>query len=190
LAGSVAEEIFREALRPVLLVGPEVTAAPESELHLKRILCVPDFASASGSDSAIQYAYALAAAYSAELYFLHVIDNVWAEPLCTRMSPEDFFRMRLLEKGWPLKQDGIEPKLLLKFGSPESLVLETAQKQDIELIILNVPGTRHPDLSAHLPGPLAYNIVSHASCPVLGIVDNPPTDIPPGAQVIESRLRG
>jgi nucleotide-binding universal stress UspA family protein len=172
LAGSVAGEIFREAVPPVLLVGPEVTVEPESQLHLERILCIPDFASESGG--AVKYAFALAAAYSAELYFLHVVDNVWDEPLCTRMSPEAFFRMRLLEKGWPHKQDDIEPKLLLEFGSPESLMLETAQKQRVQMIILDVSGTRHPDLSAHLPGPLAYNIVSHARCPVLGVLETAP----------------
>ena len=169
LAGSMSEEIFKESARPVLLVGPKVTVAPESELHIERILCIPDFASESGS--ALRYAYALAAAYSAKLYFLHVIDNAWDEPLCTHMSPEAFVRMRLLEKGWPDKQDGIDPHLLLEFGSPESRALETVQKHHIQLTIMNVSSKGHPDLSAHLPGPLAYNIVSRASSPVLIVPD-------------------
>ncbi|HWF38479.1 MAG TPA: universal stress protein [Candidatus Acidoferrales bacterium] len=170
VSGSLAEEVYIEAARPVLLVGPEVTAAPESEWHIERILCIPDLESESGG--ALRYAYALAAAYSAKLYLLHLVDNPWAEPLSTRMPHEAFFRMRLLEKGWPDKQDGIEPEFLVEFGSTETQALAMARKHDIQMIITSVRSAGHPDLAAHLPGPLAYNIVIHAQCPVLVVHDS------------------
>jgi nucleotide-binding universal stress UspA family protein len=112
-------------------------------------------------------AYTLATAYGARLYFFHVADDAWNEPLSTRMPGDASFRRRLLEKDWPPREEGIEPEFLVEFGSPEVRTLEVADQRGAQLIVLNVHGTTHPDLSADLPGPLAYDIVSHARCPVL-----------------------
>lgn len=166
-SGSTAEEIVRLETLPVLLVGPAVTIDPQAEVHLRRILHVTDFS--AESRRALDYAWALAKAYRADLYLLHIVDNVWKEPLSTRMPPDSFFRLRLLEEQWPVSQQGVEPKFLVEFGPPETLILEAAKQHDIQLIVLSVPGTSHPALTAHLPGPLAYNVVSHSSCPVLGV---------------------
>jgi nucleotide-binding universal stress UspA family protein len=167
LSGSIAEEISRLAMRPVLLIGPEVTLPPETEMRIERILHLTDFA--SESRRAMDYAYALAKAYEAHLYFLHIVDNVPDERLSTKMPAEAFFRLQLMEKRWPESQEGIAPEFLLDFGSQEGRTLEAAEKQNIQLMVLSVPGTSHPDLTAHLPGPLAYNIASHARCPVLAV---------------------
>lgn len=167
LSGSVAEEIFRRAPCPVMLIGPEVTIAPEDEVHLERILYVTDFS--PESRHAAEYAYTLARAYSAQLHFLHIIENLYKEPLSIRMTPDAFCRLRLLEKGWPEREQGIDPEFHVEFGARETLTLEAASRLEAQLIILGVPKTAHPDLSAHLPGPLAYNIMSHARCPVLGV---------------------
>jgi nucleotide-binding universal stress UspA family protein len=170
LTGSVAEEIARLASCPVLLIGPEIDIAPEAEVYLDRILFATDFS--AESSRAVDYAYALARAYGAHLCFLHVIEAVWTEPLATRVPAEEFFRSRLVEKGWPVSKEGIEPELLVRNGSRETVTLETAAERDIQLIVLSIRGTGHPDLAAHLPGPLAYNIVSHARCPVVVIRDD------------------
>jgi len=167
LAPSIDEAIAREVDCPVLLVGPDVAVRPEDEVHLSRILLATDFE--PHSKTVMNYAYALAAVYAAQLYVLHVADDVWKEPLSTRMTPDAFCRMRLLEKHLPERAHGIEPEFLVEFGSPESLILESAQKIAAELIVAGVPATAHPGLSSHLPGPLAYNITSHARCPVLAV---------------------
>lgn len=70
LSGSVAEEISRLAACPVLLIGPEVAIEPEAEVPLDRILYATDFS--PESRRAMDYAYALARAYGAHLYFLHI----------------------------------------------------------------------------------------------------------------------
>jgi nucleotide-binding universal stress UspA family protein len=166
IEGSVAEEILRLAPRPALLIGPEVTIEPEAEVHLERILYVTDFS--PESKRAMNYAYALAKAYGAHLFFLYIVENAWAEPLSAK--PADFFfRERLFERNWPQSAEGIEPEFLVEFGAPEALTLQVANQRGAQLIVLNVPTAVHPDLEAHLPGPLAYNIVSHARCPVFGI---------------------
>jgi len=167
LSGSTAEEIFRIASLPVLAIGPQVAIGPQEEVRIERLLYVADFR--SGSIRAMRYAYELARAYSAQLYFLHVVQDIWREPASTRLSGDAFFREQLRANGLPETAEGIQPDFLVEFGSPEDLTLEALQKRDIQLVIVNVPGTTHPVLTAHLPGPAAYNLVTHARCPVLGI---------------------
>ena len=89
LLGSISEEILRCAQRPVLMVGPESSVAPETEARLKRILYATDFS--PESEPAMHYACALAKEYNAALFFLHVAEDVWQEPLSTRMQAADFF---------------------------------------------------------------------------------------------------
>lgn len=163
----VDEEIAQSARCPAMLIGPQAEIDPEANLDLKRILYATDFAAESGP--ALDYAYALANAYDADLYIFHVAENIWQEPLSTRMSPEEFCRMRLLENGLPQNEQGVEPKYLVDFGPAESLILEAAQKRDVQLIVVSVPASQHPHLSSHLTGPMAYNLASHARCPVLGV---------------------
>jgi nucleotide-binding universal stress UspA family protein len=167
LSPSVEESIARAAACPVLLIGPEVATAPEAEVRIHRILHPTGFH--PHSRRAMDYAFALAQANGAELYLLHVADDVWKEPLSTRMTPESFCRLRLLENGYPQRAEGVEPKFLVEFGPPETLILETAQKWGVQLIVAGVSRTAHPGLSSHLPGPLSYDIASHAPCPVLAV---------------------
>jgi nucleotide-binding universal stress UspA family protein len=171
LAGSLAEEISELALCPVLLAGPEVSAVSEAALRIERILYATDFS--QESRRAMDYAYELARTYAAHLVFLHVAEDVAAEPLSTRMPAEVFFRARFLEKHWPQAEEGIQPEFVVEFGSPEAITLEIAQERKVQLIVLGKPRTDHPQLVAHLPGPLAYNVMSHARCPVLLVPSAP-----------------
>jgi nucleotide-binding universal stress UspA family protein len=165
--GSMAEEIFRLASVPVLAIGPEVEIDPQAEVRIQSILYATDFSPESGR--AMRYAYAFARQYGAQLYFLHVVEDVWREPFSTRVSAEPFCRVQLQERGFSDIPKDIQPEFLVEFGMAEQLTLEVAGNRDVQLMVLSVPGTAHPALSAHLPGPIAYNIVSHARCPVLGV---------------------
>lgn len=170
LMGSIAEEILRCARAPILMVGPDNLVPPEKEANPRRILYATDFS--SESKAAMYYACTLASEYNAEVFFLHVAENVWKEPLSTRMQAADFFRMRFMEKNWSL-EEGIKPEYYVEFGRPAELVLEVTRRLHIELIVLGVRGARYPKVAAHLPGPTAYDVVSHASCPVLVIRGGP-----------------
>jgi nucleotide-binding universal stress UspA family protein len=164
---SIDEAIARDVACPALLIGPQTAVRPEAEVRIARIVLATDFQ--PHSRPVMDYAYSLAAAYEAELYLLHVADDVWKEPLSTRMTPEAFCRVRLLENGLPERAHGVEPKFLVEFGSPELLILEAAQRVGAELIVAGLPVTAHPGWSSHLPGPLAYDLASHAHCPVLAV---------------------
>ena len=165
LLGSTAEEILRLAPNPVLIVGPESSVSPEAETSLRRILYATDFS--SESEPAMHYAYHLSREYGASLVFLHVVEDAWKEPLSTSMQPADFFRLRLLENHWAFEETGIEPEIRVEFGQRADSILEVAEKLQIDLIVLGVRGTSHPRITAHLPGPTAYDVVSRARCPVL-----------------------
>ena len=162
---AVGEAIARAAACPVLLVGPQVAIEPQAEVRIERLLCATDFA--PGSRRALDYAHALAKAYHAHLYVFHATADVYKEPISTRMKADDFCRMRLRENGLPHEEPVIETEYLVDFGPPEQLTLEAAAARDVQLIVLPVEETSHPGLASHLPGPLAYNIASHARCPVL-----------------------
>ncbi len=165
LLGSIAEQIMRRAQVPVLMVGPRSSVAPETKARPRRILYATDFC--PESEPAMHYACALAKEYDAALFFLHVAEDVWKEPLSTRMQAADFFRLRLMEKQWVLEQ-GVTPEFRVEFNPVRAeCILEIAGKLQIELIVLGVRGTRYPHMAAHLPGPTAYDVVSHARCPVL-----------------------
>jgi nucleotide-binding universal stress UspA family protein len=167
LSPSMDESIARAAACPALLIGPEAAIEPEAEVNLKHMLLATDFS--PESRRAVDYAYTLAKAYGANLYVFHVAEDIWSEPLSTRMSADAFCRMRLLEIGWPQGEQGIEPEFLVEFGPSETLILEAAAKHGVQLIVVGVPRTTHPHLSSHLPGPLAYNLASHSLCPVLAV---------------------
>lgn len=165
LLGSTAEEILRLAKKPVLMVGPECSLPPEGELALHRILHATDFS--PESELALQYAYSLAKQYGASLALLHVAEDVWQEPLSTRLRPIDFFRERLLERHWTVNDEGVVPEYYVEFGPRSDSILEVAARLQSELIVMGVRGARFPQIVSHLPGPTAYDVVSRARCPVL-----------------------
>jgi len=167
LLGSTAEEILRLAQKPVMIVGPKSSVPPETEIHLRRVLHATDFS--PESEPAMHYAFSLAKHYGASLALLHVAEDVWREPLSTRLSAADFFRERLLEKHWVIEDEGVVPEYYVEFGPRADSILEIAAKLKSELIVIGVRGARYPQVAAHLPGPTAYDVVSRARCPVLVI---------------------
>jgi nucleotide-binding universal stress UspA family protein len=107
--------------------------------------------------------------WNAHLTVLYVVHDIWKDPLSTRMSADAFVRLRLLEKDRMRNLEDLECEFAVEFGPVEDRILEFAEKRASQLIVMDVPSTMHPALAAHMPGPLAYNVASHARCPVLGI---------------------
>jgi nucleotide-binding universal stress UspA family protein len=164
LEGSMGEQILLGAQHPVLMVGPACSAASAAEPRLGRILYATDFS--QESEPAMHFACYLAKEFSATLFFLHVVEDIWDEPLSTGIQGADFIRLRLLEKHWVI-EEGCTPELHVEFGQPSECILEVAEELQIQLIVLGVRGTRYPRVAAHLPGPTAYDVASHSRCPVL-----------------------
>jgi nucleotide-binding universal stress UspA family protein/ABC-type transporter Mla MlaB component len=169
LLGSVADEIFRRATRPVLTVGPEIPPQPPAGVRLRRLLCATDLSSASAP--AIDYSSLLGQEYGAHLFLLHVAQKVDEKPAQARSRLEEFSRAHIEELGRAGPKGGPEAEFLVESGSPVERILKVATEREIDLIVLGLrssSSTRTQPLT-HLPGLTAYQVVSLARCPVLTV---------------------
>jgi len=165
LLGSTAEEVFRVAPCPVLMVGPKTSSAP-AKLHLRHILYplqfIPD------SSKAASYAISLAEQYAANLTVMNVREDM---PSTTSKSeqitePVESWIEDHIPKGSDLRK---RLRFEQGFGPATKAILDFAMKKDVDAIVMSV--TRlDPVMAAHLPKPdTAYEVVSGAPCPVLTI---------------------
>ena len=165
LLGSVAEDIFRRALCPVLTVGPNISGQ-NPEIGPERILAATGFA--AHSVFGVRYAIGLAQILNASIALLHVVtdgDELSAEAK-SRMVAERIGRLRdLIPATVNLAS---EPALLVEFGPASEKILDTAAAWQANLIVL---GLRHPQVapSGKATWARAYEIVSKANCPVLTV---------------------
>lgn len=165
--GSKADEILIHAICPVVLVGPELSTDPQPNPIPQNLLYAADF-NVEG-DVARNYACALARSLDARLFFLHVTEDVSQEPLSTKLSPGEFFRLRLKEKGCAPMPAAPEPVCLVEYGPPEDRIIEVAQTLKMDMIVLGFHVRHHASFSGRMPGPKAYDIGSHSPCPVIGV---------------------
>ena len=162
LMGSVAERVFRQALCPVLTVGPSVSGEPSSIADLHEILFATDFS--PESLSALPYAISLAEEHDARLYLLHVAES----PMDPEAEVLVKSRMRNLVPA-AAKLSSL-PRAFIEYGAPAERILAIAEELATDLIVLGVrriPLNFEP--STHLPLATAYKIVNQAVCPVLTI---------------------
>jgi len=165
--GSQAERIFREAMCPVMTVGPHAEAYPK-EKAIRHIL----FATGLGPEAAaaVPYALSLAEEHQAYLTLLHVIEPPKAGEVA---SPPDFVESdaRSLKALVPAEAEAwCVPNFVVEQGNVAEKILEVAQGRKADLIVL---GVRHPEhflnAATHMPGTIAYQVAAQATCPVLTI---------------------
>jgi nucleotide-binding universal stress UspA family protein len=162
LMGSVAEKITREALCPVLTVGPNVCGEPDAITDLHTILCPIDFSLASLA--ALPYAISLALQNRARLYLLYVAKGDANE------VPEGILKTRLVS----LIPRGItfscEPKTFIEFGEASEEILDLGEELAVDLIVLGVkPRVLPAGAGTHLGMATAYQVIRKSICPVLTI---------------------
>jgi nucleotide-binding universal stress UspA family protein len=175
LMGSVAEEIFRTAMCPVLTVGPHFPGLTDlgrherdirpTRINFRQILYATDLS--SQSPAAASYAFSLAQEFRSRLILLHVIEG-YGEHLYERPGQIDG-AFRKLEALQPEEADlRWAPLPMVEFGSPADHILQTAMERDADLIVLGArPG--HSEAATHLPWTTAHKVVAHANCPVLTV---------------------
>lgn len=162
LIGSVAETILRQSPRPVLTVGPNVSAEPGSVADVHTILCPIDFT--PDSLAALPYAISLAQENQARLYLMHVAPGPVSGP------EEALLLNRLKELVPPQARLWCEPKVMLESGEPADRILEEAEELGIDVIVLGIrPVSTLAGTRTHLGMATAYRIVSRAICPVLSV---------------------
>ena len=161
--GSGAEQIFRHADCPVFTVGPKVVPADGDAVAFKRIVFATDFS--AGSLRALPYAFSLAEENQASLSLLHVAPMVPAQHQALVAQNTS---SRLAKLVPPEAEDWCRPKAVVNFEFPAEGILDVAEEQQADLIVMGVH-KRAPLTSSHLPWAIAYEVICHARCPVLTV---------------------
>jgi nucleotide-binding universal stress UspA family protein len=169
LLGSVAEQIFRRCLRPVLTVGPAVRTSVHHGGRFHRILFATDYSGASVA--AAPHAVSLAENNEARLVLLHVAPAI--EPgKADRTSELSVAEMiqRLYDTVPASAELSIPPEVAIEYGDPSVKIVEAATQRAADLIVLGVRGARgHLSSAVHVARATAHEVVAHATCPVLTV---------------------
>jgi len=165
--GSVAEEVLRKAPCPVLTVGPHVGTDVFKPTNFRKILYATDFG--EGAPAAVSFITAFAEENDARLVLMHVI-----EPPKTG----DLVRPHELESGALDRLNSfvpretallVPPKTIVMHGVPGDKILEVAEKEGADLIVLGVRKAKGYIRATHFPAAVAHQVISRATCPVLTI---------------------
>ena len=102
----------------------------------------------------------------ARIILVHVIENV--PKFVAAQLPEGTLENAREHAGKKLKAianaAGIKPDVEVRFGSAYKAILDVAQEQEVDLIIV---GSHKPGLQDYLLGSTAARVVRHAMCSVL-----------------------
>ena len=143
----------------------------------RKILVATDFSPAS--DAAFEAAVGLARESGATLYIFHAYDS----PSSVAYAPADLYaevvaavRTQAEEKLGELTRGmsatGAEIKPVLRRGIPEDAIVQAANREDVDLIVMGTHGRR--GAARLFLGSVAARVVATASCPVLTIRGVPP----------------
>ncbi len=171
LLGSVAEDVFRNAVCPVLTVGPHATRW-EIDGNLQHILFATDF----GPESmhGLPYAISLAEEDRAHLTLLHVAPEPAAPlpepqpgalPVSSRDEVEVSTQSQLRDLIDEPNRLWHEPEYLVQFGPPAETIVKMAGTAD--MVVLGVK--RPKALTKHFGAGIAYQVACEAPCPVLSV---------------------
>jgi nucleotide-binding universal stress UspA family protein len=176
MLGSVTERVLRKAVCPVLTVPPRAHAT--SRIPFGRLLCAIDFS--ESSMAALQFALSLAEESDARLTMLHVLEWPWEEPPSPRLEDlpveqgaalAEYRRYR--EKMAVMRLEALAaaprlsqlPAVRLSNGKPHVQILEVAQEEGSDLIVIGVHGRNPFDMMVF--GSTTNQVVRGAACPVL-----------------------
>jgi nucleotide-binding universal stress UspA family protein len=159
--GSDAEKIYRSAPCPVMTVGPNVH---NGNWGLRCILCPVDVLEDPGPF--LEYALTLAKENHSEFIVLQAVPLV---PWQHRASVEAQMRSRLERMVPPEAAPWCTPQFVVRWEHPAEAVVLAAAEWEADLIVMGVRKSRAARFSVHLPWPVASEVVSRASCPVLTV---------------------
>lgn len=161
LLGSTAEHLIREALCPVLTVGPNAKPPKKGSLVFERIVLAADFSDASNKAAGL--ALALAADSGAHLSVVHVTPDGKANG----ETQERAFREELSRLVPEAADDWCALEYNVEHGNPAQAILNIANKANADLIVM---GARHRSFSLlHLHRGVTQDVLAQASCPVLTV---------------------
>ena len=163
--GSTAEAVLRKALCPVLTVGPQASDAAKAAQLDGPVVFATDFHLTT--TDAIRDAAFFCKATGSPLHCLHVLPRTLEGGVRRHIIPQimtEALQRVAIESGTT-----IDPQVCaITYGSEISnAVVEYAKHQKARLIVL---GVRQASMVAsHVPGHIAYRIITEAPCPVLTV---------------------
>ncbi len=178
LLGSSAERVVKGAPCPVLTVrthhlsgkDPSSDASTDA-IRMHHILLATDLS--EGSLPAVDYALRTARTFNASVAILHVMEwrslgvdftiSAFAGWETLRESVET----QLLDMAERFQSEGATAQYLVKVGSPADAILEVAQEQACDMIVMGTHGRR--GVSHLLIGSIAEAVLRRAACPVLTV---------------------
>ena len=142
-------------------------------LPCNKILCAIDFSEASFE--ALKAANELAQGLSSELLLVHVVPSVsWPADLvaaegcnmecCQKQLVEDA-RRKLDEAARTRVPDSVTRRVILKEGDPGHEILQTAEEESVNLIVIATHGMSSWHHYVH--GAVAQRVIQHTPCAVL-----------------------
>lgn len=165
--GSVAELIFRRSSCPVLIVGPQAIQNPQALVEMREILYAADWGENSVATS---YAISLARGLPAHLTLMNVIERATiGQGEQARRLVETIRQM--LRRLVPSEADPwCAPKFVVERGEAAEKILEVANKNQADLIVLGLRRTSVPiGIVTNLANSTAYKVASRSTCPVLAV---------------------
>jgi nucleotide-binding universal stress UspA family protein len=163
--GAVAEEVLHLAESAVLTVGPHCGCIAR-EHRPKRILYATDFS--PDSVRALAFAVSLAETFGATLIPTYVTPQIGEDP-SAKTRFEEFFEERLQELLAGQISTRSHCDYRVKFGTPADGILQAADEENADLIVMGVRGAGSLVRATHHLGVTADRVVSEACCPVLTV---------------------
>jgi len=125
--------------------------------------------------SALEWAVLLGERFGAEIVVVHAVgllSHLGAGPAVPSQSHLDELR-RTLETDWcaPLSRAGLKHRLLLVDGSPVRVLLETADREQVDLIVVGSRGSG--GFAELLLGSTSHQVAQHSTRPVLIVAPDP-----------------
>jgi nucleotide-binding universal stress UspA family protein len=163
--GSVAEELFRAAPCPVIIVGPAAEHRRPQLWDVRHVLFATDFS--APSLAALPHAIGMAEEFDARLTLMHLVHpdiRSASERFRIRQKYENDLRALVAESHLPVVE------VIVEFAPVAQGILEFACKQAADLIVLGVRGGGPlARAETHLPGASAFRVVAESHCPVLTV---------------------
>jgi nucleotide-binding universal stress UspA family protein len=169
ILGSVAEKVLRKATCPVLTVPP--ASQTTAKIPYTRLLCPVDFS--ESSLTALRFAFSIAKEADARLTILHVAELRSDDDLLVQQFDTAEYRHLVAEEARGRLEalvtadvrEWCQPSMKIAYGKPYREILETAEKEASDLIVIGVRG-RTP-MGMAMVGSTTNQVVRSASCPVM-----------------------
>ena len=144
------------------------------EITIKKILCPVDFS--EGSDYALRYALAFAAAYDAALELMHVVELPFLPSYALTMVPDLGLPIEQMKEQSKKALDelaerskALHPRVTARVvvGMPFVEIVNAAKEGNVDLIVVGTHG--RTGLKHILIGSVAERLVRKSPCPVLTV---------------------